>query len=75
MLPQDCGQGRFSKKINFVRVGDCSPVVTSLQGAFRRIDDEFVVAGLGVPVWRQGNHPLEVAFFEFRIESAFVKWV
>lgn len=53
----------------------CAPVVTSLQSAFRGVNDCFVITVLHIPFGGQLNKPVEISLLYFWIEASLVKWV
>ena len=75
VFPQHSRQIRLLQQLNFIRIRHRPPIITALQRASRRIDNNFIIGILHIPFRRQIYQPSEVAFFHFGVDSALVERV
>ena len=56
-------------------MGNRAPVVTGLQGALGRVDNDLIISELDIPLGRKLNQPVQIALFHLWIQPALVERV
>ena len=72
VLPEHRREARLFQQIVLVGVRNCPPIITGLQGTLRRVDRQFVVHVLNIPLSWKLDQPIQISFLGFGVELALV---